>query len=263
MSMKNSTRYVRLVLAILLPLFALAVQLASWRFINPYVWFLFYPAVFFSSWIGGRTAGLLATVLSVTIVWWFFIPPEFAFVKGNPAYFFPACVFVGVGVLFSFFHGRLRKTNQQAVEALTAVRAANEEINRLYEETKKSRDAIGKSEAKLRIFAALIDNSSDFIGIADANGKSVYVNSAGRRMVGLAPDFPVGDTQIPDYYPPELGAFVADVIVKAMIEQGHWQGGTYLRHWQTQEHIPVSDTHFMIREPETGRVLGMGRKSVV
>ncbi len=30
------------------------------------------------------------------------------------------------------------------------------------------------------------------------------------------------------------------------------------RHWQTEEAIPVSHTHFMIREPDTGRIIGIG-----
>ena len=43
-----------------------------------------------------------------------------------------------------------------------------------------------------------------------------------------------------------------------MIEQGRWHGETYFRHWQTEEAIPVSDEHFTIRDPKTGRLLGMG-----
>ena len=53
-------------------------------------------------------------------------------------------------------------------------------------------------------------------------------------------------------------AFASDVIVRSMIEQGRWHGETYFRHWQTEEAIPVSDEHFTIRDPETGRLLGMG-----
>ena len=77
-------------------------------------------------------------------------------------------------------------------------------------------------------------------------------------MVGLPADYPVENTQIPEYYPPDQRAFASDVIVRSMVEQGRWHGETYFRHWQTQEAIPVSDEHFMIRDPETGRVLGMG-----
>jgi len=44
----------------------------------------------------------------------------------------------------------------------------------------------------------------DFIGIADPTGKPVYLNAAGRRMIGLAPDFPVEELQIQDCYPREI-----------------------------------------------------------
>ena len=240
------------------PVAAVAIQLALWRFVDPHVWFLFYPAVFISSWIGGSKAGLWATGISVTAVWWLFIPPRYSFATKYLTALFPAGVFVSTGVLFSLFHDRLRQSNQRAIEALRALRAANEEIRRLYEETKRSRDSLSEKEVRLRIFAALVDNSSDFIGIADTSGKPVYVNPAGRRMVGLSPDYPVEDTQIPDFYPPDLRAFVSNVIVNSMNEQGFWRGETCFRHWQTQEAIPVSDEHFTIREPETGRLLGLG-----
>jgi PAS domain S-box-containing protein len=109
-----------------------------------------------------------------------------------------------------------------------------------------------------QIFAALVQASPDFIGIADPNGKPVYLNPSGRRMVGLAPDYQIENTAIVEYYPPDRRAFAADVILKAMVESGHWEGETTFRHWQTGEAIPVSDTHFMIRSPETGETLGMG-----
>jgi PAS domain S-box-containing protein len=113
-------------------------------------------------------------------------------------------------------------------------------------------------EDERQVFVSLLENSSDFIGIADASGKPVYLNPAGRRMVGLPPDFPVEQTQIPDYYPPQERPFVTDVIVKSMIERGRWAGETYFRNWQTEAAIPVSDEHFMIRDPTGERVIGMG-----
>jgi PAS domain S-box-containing protein len=115
-----------------------------------------------------------------------------------------------------------------------------------------------KAEDERQVFVSFLENSPDFIGIADPNGKPVYVNPAGRRMVGLPADYPVENTQIPDYYSLDQRAFASDVIVRSMIEQGRWHGETYFRHWQTEEAIPVSDEHFTIRDPETGRLLGMG-----
>jgi PAS domain S-box-containing protein len=113
-------------------------------------------------------------------------------------------------------------------------------------------------EDERQVFISLLDNSSDFIGITDPSGRPIYVNPAGRRMVGLPADYPIENTQIPDYYAPDERSFATGVIVKEMIERGRWSGETCFRHWQTEEAIPVSDEHFMIRDPHSGRILGMG-----
>ena len=113
-------------------------------------------------------------------------------------------------------------------------------------------------EDERQVLVSLIENSSDFIGVADPSGKPIYLNPAGRRMVGLPADYPVEKTQIPEYYPAEERAFASDVILKAMMERGRWSGETYFRHWQTEAGDSVSDEHFMIRDPSGQRVLGMG-----
>jgi K+-sensing histidine kinase KdpD len=118
----------RLVLAALLPLVACGLQLLFWSAIQPFVWFLFYPAVFFSSWIGSVRGGLVATVLSTVLVWYCFTPPQFSFAVQRPMAFLSIATFMGMGVLFSLFHGRLRTANQQAVEALAAVRSFKDQI---------------------------------------------------------------------------------------------------------------------------------------
>jgi PAS domain S-box-containing protein len=77
-------------------------------------------------------------------------------------------------------------------------------------------------------------------------------------MVGLAADHPIEQTEILDYYSPEQRSFAAEVIVKSMIERGRWSGETCFRDWRTGEAIPVSYEHFLIHDPRSERVLGMG-----
>ena len=226
-----------LIAATLPPLAAFAVQSLLWSAISPFAWFLFYPTLLISSWLGGLRGGVGATLTSAALVWWYFIPPERTLVKAEPRYLLSAAVFIAVGFAFSLFEERLRR-------ALAASESANDRLNRLIREH--------------RVLVALIENSSDFIGIADPDGKPVYLNPGGRRMVGLASDFPVETVRIEDCYPPGRRAFVSNVILPSMVEHGHWQGETCFRHWQTEEAIPVSDTHFMIRDPETGQLLGAG-----
>ncbi|OGR35569.1 MAG: hypothetical protein A2051_14255 [Desulfovibrionales bacterium GWA2_65_9] len=100
-------------MALLIPLAAFAVQWVFWGAIQPYVWFLFFPAVFFSSRIGGMLGGLLATILSAAIVTYYFIPPQFTFAKALPIHTVSVVLFLGMGVLFCFSHERLRKANER------------------------------------------------------------------------------------------------------------------------------------------------------
>jgi PAS domain S-box-containing protein len=132
----------------------------------------------------------------------------------------------------------------RAQASLTALTRVNERLSEAIRER--------------QILAALVEASPDFIGIADPGGKPVYLNPGGRRMVGLEPDFPIETITILDCYTPEQRPFASDVILKAMVEKGYWQGETAFRHWQTERSIPVSDTHFMIRSPATQEILGMG-----
>lgn len=241
---KSGSTALRFVAAILPAFIAIAVQLVLWPFVAPSVWFLFYPAVFVSSWLGGLRAAVASAVLCVGGALWWFVPPYRSLDIDEPRKLVPAAIFFGTAMLFGLFHGRLRRANRRTADALATSEAANAELK--------------KSNQERHLFSCLIENSSDFIGIADPSGKPVYVNPAGRRMVGLTPDRPVETTAIPEYYAESERAFAENVIVRAMVEKGHWAGETYFRNWQTGAPIPVSDTHFMIRDPATGETIGMG-----
>jgi len=90
------------------------------------------------------------------------------------------------------------------------------------DESQTANELLQKALDERRVLAALIENSSDFIGVADPAGKPVYLNPAGRRMVGLPANYSVEDTTIAEYYPPDERAFVSDVILRSMLEHGHW-----------------------------------------
>ena len=109
-----------------------------------------------------------------------------------------------------------------------------------------------------RVFAALVENSSDFIALDDASATVTYLNRAGRELVGLTDADPVQQTRIPDYYVPEQREFAASVIMRTTLDHGHWTGETRFRHWRTGEAISVSAEHFLIRVSGGGRVLGIG-----
>src|SRR5688572_25891571 len=120
MASHHETPVVRVLAALLPPLAAFALQWALWGLIEPLVWFLFYPAVFISFWIGGRRSGVIATVLSISLVWWHFLPPPHSLAKSTVQPYFSTGAFLVMGVLFGVFHGRLTAANERAQAMVTA-----------------------------------------------------------------------------------------------------------------------------------------------
>lgn len=228
--------------ATLPPISAFAAEYAFWT--ANIRWSLFYIAVFISSWLGGFRAGVGATFISTALMWWYFTPPRHHLIKHDSMPYFAALVFITMGIVISTLHRRLRRRTRDVATALIASRELTERLQHAVDER--------------RVFGALIENCSDFIAIAEPDGRPLYLNPAGRQMIGLAPDFPVGTTKSSDYYPFGLRD-VPELIEGELYEQGHWRGESRLRHWQTGQSIPVSDTQFLIRDPGDARVLGIGR----
>lgn len=192
-------------------------------------WLLMVAAVIVSAANGGMLTGLVATMVSAALVWWFLVPPIHTLGAIIPAHYLAVALFLMVGYAISLLHERLHRTNA----GLARVARQNQ------------------------IFAALIDNSFDFIGIADADGTPVYLNPAGRRMVELPSSVDIRQTQIRDYYPSAQRAFAEQTILAEMIGNGKWAGETSFRNWRTGDAIPVLDSHFLIRDRTTEQPIGM------
>jgi PAS domain S-box-containing protein len=149
----------------------------------------------------------------------------------------------------------LRSKVAAFAELFRARQELRQQAAKFHEEDSLRRQSL--TEERQRFFA-LVENSPDFIGIADTAGVPLYVNPAGRRMVGLVREGDVGRTSMVDYYAPEAQALAQEVIIPTMVREGRWEGETRFRNFQTGASIPVSDTHFSIQDAATGRVLGYG-----
>jgi PAS domain S-box-containing protein len=63
----------------------------------------------------------------------------------------------------------------------------------------------------LRAFANLVDTSEDFVGVADPDGRMLYVNPYGRRMIGTPPKADISHFHIHDIFPEwSVGAFIRE-----------------------------------------------------
>lgn len=77
-------------------------------------------------------------------------------------------------------------------------------------------------------FKALVDCTTDFIGLAGLDGRATYVNAAGKRLLG-APDLDVNSLTIADCHPVEHAERVGREGIPAASQHGTWTGdGTLL-----------------------------------
>jgi diguanylate cyclase (GGDEF)-like protein/PAS domain S-box-containing protein len=83
------------------------------------------------------------------------------------------------------------------------------------------------ARAETARFAELADETTDFVGLADASGTVQYLNRGGRRMLGIGEDEDLSGTSIPDYsWPGDDGR----ERLATVLREGVWRGETLLRH---------------------------------
>ncbi|MEH1816072.1 MAG: PAS domain S-box protein, partial [Nostoc sp.] len=109
-----------------------------------------------------------------------------------------------------------------------------------------------RAEEEQQKFVALIENSSDFIGIGSMEGQILHVNPAGLKMVGLSSLEAAKTKSIIDFHSPEAFAEFQQQIIPLISQHGFWQGEFRHRHFQTNIEIPTDCSMFMVKHPETG-----------
>ncbi|MDF5737181.1 MULTISPECIES: PAS domain S-box protein [unclassified Nostoc] len=109
-----------------------------------------------------------------------------------------------------------------------------------------------RAEEEQQKFVALIENSSDFIGIASMSGQILHVNPAGLKMVGISSLEAAKTKSMDDFHSPEAFAELIEQIIPLISQHGFWQGEFRHRHFQTGIEIPTDCSLFMVKHPETG-----------
>lgn len=147
----------RPVLALILPFITLSIQFQFWSLIQPFAWFLFFPTVYISAWLGGLSMGLAVTFISTSLVWYYFLPLENSWNSKDPKSFFSSVIFICLGVAYSFLHEAFRKM-QLRKSLLEEAAIQNETLTNI------------------------VDSIHANIAILDPNGIIVAVNERWRRF---------------------------------------------------------------------------------
>jgi PAS domain S-box-containing protein len=105
-----------------------------------------------------------------------------------------------------------------------------------------------------RSLYTLVENSPDFIGFAEINGKALYVNPAGRQLVGLTED-DVKQTDPLDYVF-EDDRELLKVGLATALEAGTWEAEVCFRNFKTGAIVPMFQHIFLVKE-SNGEHIGL------
>ncbi|ADO75768.1 hybrid sensor histidine kinase/response regulator [Stigmatella aurantiaca] len=130
-------------------------------------------------------------------------------------------------------------------------RAVRNTIER--EQLRRQLQAESAERMRLRVehqrLAAVVADSSSFIGFATQEGQMQYLNPAGRQMVGLGGE-DVTRLKLTDFYGPEEQRQCSDQLKPVLQQTGRWRGEFRLRNLSTDTSIPVQHDLFFI--PDEG-----------
>lgn len=203
--------------------------------------FLFFAAVMISAWFGGRTAGLLAVLLSTLAVDYFFVPPFYSFrISATEVTYFVA--FVVCAAVASWVSSSKRRSE----EALKQIR--NQLELRVAERTAElqiSNAELRQSEHQLRLLTEVMPQQ---IWSARADGSVDYCNQRLLQYVARTVDQMRGNRLLETVHPEgrkSFGQAWQSALSSGMPLEGEWRvrgaGGHY--RWFFIRAVPLRDAH--------------------
>jgi PAS domain S-box-containing protein len=110
-----------------------------------------------------------------------------------------------------------------------------------------------RAEDEQKKLASLVEHSTDFIGIASPQGRLMFLNQEGRRIIGLSGDEVLTRFRVNDLMSDTEGERLEREILPQLLRNGHWEGEALLRNFQTGRAVPMWHHTFFITDAEGGR----------
>ncbi|MBD2452069.1 PAS domain S-box protein [Nostoc sp. FACHB-152] len=180
------------------------------------------------------------------------LPPDMAHLYNQ---YYRKCVQSGKSIFFEEYF----LANEQETWWLISATPLFNSSSKVYQLLVTATDITERkqTEKERQMFVSLIENSSDFIGFANLEGKPIFINEAGLKLVGIESLETARNFSILDYVYPKDREYLTQCIIPAVMEYGVWQGEYRFRNFQTEEAISVDYNMFAIKNHETGEPLCM------
>ncbi|MBX7255149.1 MAG: PAS domain S-box protein [Candidatus Hydrogenedentes bacterium] len=147
------------------PAVACWVQWQLWDYIQPFAWFLFFPAVMVSARFGGRLAGIGAAVFSSILALYFFLPPQHAFSIHDPSNVYSTVLFLIVSAATAFMVPFRREAGQTKGVCLADTDSARQSADQ--ENTPPTPPYASTSQSAMNESSQTLQKASTVIGPRD------------------------------------------------------------------------------------------------
>ncbi len=137
----------------------------------------------------------------------------------------------------------------QQIAVQLAIAIQQSELYEQLQDELKQRKKIETERQKLDL---VVENSSEFIGIADLSGQITFINRAGQQLVGIESSTNIQQLTILDFFRAEDRPFIQNEVLRLVFQESQWEGEFNLWHFETRQLIPVLCNAFLIKNPKTG-----------
>ena len=185
-------RLIKLIIAVLVPFVIGFFQYLLWEYIDPYVWFLFFPTVFFVARFTGFWGGIVSSLVSVLLVWYVFMPPAFSWHIANTQNTFPIVMFLIIGYLLSDSQEKLRRSRELLQSQLSSSELQNKHINTLYQEN------LALDDIK---FSQLANSLPQIVWVTMPSGENIFFNDEWYRYTGMGIEESMGSGWNKPFHP--------------------------------------------------------------
>ncbi len=117
-----------------------------------------------------------------------------------------------------------------------------------------------QAEEELQKLASIVRYSSELMNLSTLDGKMIFLNEAGSKMLGIEPD-EVEQTNIMEVIPDHLIDLVQKSLLPALMDNRTWEGDLQYRNIKTGKLTDVHAMTFTIQDQTTGKPLYLANVS--
>jgi PAS domain S-box-containing protein len=138
------------------------------------------------------------------------------------------------------------KSPEGKVEAMAAIMRDISEQKRVADELQRAKEAAETALSEQKRLIKIIEATSDLVAMVAPSGHGIYLNRAGREMLGVGLDEDISQLNMMAHYPPQVLQQILEVhIPQSIANGGAWTGENLILHRSGKE-IPISQAGLAI-----------------